>query len=250
MSYWENLARQTRKKAISSNDPNLDILEKHFIKKYLRKSHKVLDIGSGDGLATLEFAQIAQEVDGIECASSVLKIAQKNQKIAGATNVNWINGSVLAIDKIASGKNYNCFISKRCLINLSGWEEQNKALMKITALLKPGGLFLLCEGFNDNFKNLQNLRQKYGLEPDTVVSFNHYFERDKFEKLIKKHFEIIEQNNFGLYYFLSHFYYPLLIKPKNPQYRSKMNQVATELALKEKMLEEFGYISFYALKKK
>jgi len=248
--FWENLAQKTTKKAISSNDPNLDMLEREFIKKYLKKTMTVLDVGSGDGLASMEFAPKVKKIVGIEPAPSVVKIAQENQKKAKVKNVEWIQGSALEIGKLFSDQKYDCIISKRCLVNILSWPEQKKALGLISEALTKGGWFLLAEGFTDGLKNLNRIRKDNGLETDKVVDFNLYFEREKFESEIKKDFQIVEKNNFGLYYFLSHFFYPYMIAPLEPKYRSKINQMAAKLSLNEKLMEEYGYISFYALKKK
>jgi ubiquinone/menaquinone biosynthesis C-methylase UbiE len=250
MNYWEILAQKTKKKAISSTDPNLDFLERESIKKYLKKTWRVIDVGSGDGLATLEFAAKVRLIEGLEAAPAVIQIAEKNQKLKRNKTVTWREGSAVDIAEIYKGEKFDCLISKRCLINVETWGNQKKAISGMAELLKPGGFLLLCEGFADTFKNLNDLREKHGLERDKVVSFNRYFERRPFEEIVKKDFRIMEQNNFGLYYFLSHFFYPYLIFPQDPKYRSKINQMATKLSLKDKMLEEFGYISFYALKKK
>lgn len=248
-TYWELLA-QKNKKIKTSPDIGCDILERAFIKKYLKKRQNVLDIGSGDGIATIEFAKMVNHLEALEISPTLIKIAQKRAQKAKINNITWNKGSVLDLNSTFKKNFFDVFISKRALINILSWPEQKEAISQVAIMAKRGDLFLLTEGFIDALKNLQNLRKKFGLKEDKIVKFNLWFERAKFESFVKKYFEIIEQNNLGIYYFLSHFYYPLYIKPFEPKYRSKMNRVATEIALKLKALEEFGYINFYALRKK
>lgn len=246
---WEKRAKQN-KNIKTSPDIGCNILETEFIKRYLKKNQSVLDIGSGDGIATIEFAKMVKHVEGLEPSPTLIEIAKKKVSRAKINNINWREGSILDLSKIYSNPKFDVLISKRVLINLLSWSKQKEAIEQVAKISKKGDLFLLAEGFLDTFKNLQDLRVKYGLERDTVVPFNLFFQRKQFEDFISQYFEVVDQNNLGIYYFLSHFYYPLVIKPEEPKYNSKMNQVATEIALKEKFLEEFGYINFYALKRK
>ena len=43
-------------------------------------------------------------------------------------------------------ESFDLVISQRCLINLSGWEEQQIALAEIARILNPGGRFIMQEG--------------------------------------------------------------------------------------------------------
>lgn len=248
-SHWE-VSAQKDSKIKTSPDQCLDLLEKAFMKKYLKKSQDILDIGSGDGLATFEFAKHVRWVDALEYSPTLLKIAQNRQKRGKIQNITWTEGSAVNLDNIYRGKKFNIFISKRVIMNLSSVDEQTAVIEKIAALCRSDDLFLLSEGFTDTFKNLQRLRKNSGLKEFPIVKFNLYLERQKFESKVKRYFNIIEQNNFGIYYFLSHFYYPLVIKPGEPKSDSKMNKIAAQIALKEKLLEEYGYTNFYALLRK
>lgn len=248
-NYWEKLA-QKKGKISTSPDIGCDILENFFIKKYLSKSDNILDLGSGDGVATLKFAKKVKQVTALEISPTLIKLAKKRQSKTKIKNINWHNGSVTDSVKQFGANRFEKIITKRVLINLKSWQQQKEAITQIAQMLKPRKMYLLAEGFTDTFKNLQELRVKFGLEKDHVVDFNLYFERDRFVRFIKKYFDIIEQNNFGIYYFLSHFFYPLVIKPQKPKYESQINQIATQIAICEKLLEEYGYINFYALRRK
>lgn len=258
--YWGQLALKSRKQAVTSPDINVDVLEKESIEKYLNQGDVILDLGSGDGLATLEFAKKVRRVEAIEVSPALVKLAKKNQSRTKIRNINWTILSVLEIEKHFKNLKFDCIVAKRCLINLETWAEQKNALNQIAHLLKKGGYLLITDGFNDGLKNLNRLRTAFALKAIPPAKFNLYYDRDKFEVFVKDNFEIIEQNNFGIYYFLSHFVYPLVIKPKEPKHKSKINQIATEIALKvgqrpispwpKKLLEEYGYCNFYALRKR
>ena len=53
----------------------------NYVLKYLQPDMKVLDIGMGSGIITMEMARIAKEVIGIDIASSVVDFASSIKKI-------------------------------------------------------------------------------------------------------------------------------------------------------------------------
>ncbi|MEK7142930.1 MAG: class I SAM-dependent methyltransferase [Patescibacteria group bacterium] len=249
MFYWEEKARKNPK-IRTSPDIGCDILEKSFITKFLKKDQTVLDAGSGDGKATAYFALKVKKIIALEPSKTLLEGSKRIFKRKKIKNIETIEGSIFDLKTKLSNKKFDVVITKRVLINLINWTKQKQAITEIAATLPTGGLYLLTEGFEDTFNNLQRIRIRYGLSKDHIVKYNHYLDRKKFEKEILKYFSIVDQNNLGIYYFLSHFYYPLYIKPKKPKYNSKFNKIAVQIGLKEKILEEFGYINFYALKRK
>ena len=62
----------------------------------------------------------------------------------------------------------------RVLINLEGFEQQQRALEVMASLLSRAGKLILAEGFVEGFEALTELRNEVGLAPLTPASINYY----------------------------------------------------------------------------
>jgi SAM-dependent methyltransferase len=148
---------------------------------------------------------------------------------------------------------FDIAISIRCLINLPSWDLQSRALKEIADVIRPGGLYMCSEGWQDGWDELNLARERTGLSPMEVVSYNKLIRRSDFEAEAGKYFEIINYHSLGLYLFLSRVFQPNFVKPETPSHTHDINRVAMELQNSMKAAHYFpdcDYAGVYILKRK
>lgn len=152
----------------------------------------VLDLGCGNGFAISALAGSRPQTQfiGIDISEDMIELARDREQ----SNVRYTLGSALKLPDSLTGE-VDFVYTERCLINILDAGQRLAALDQILRVLRPGGLYMMIEGFTDGLDMYNKARLELGMEEVSPPPHNEYFDKDEFFQYIAGKF--IVKNDTG-----------------------------------------------------
>jgi len=200
-------------------------LEYDYVCRYLESQMRVLEVGCGNGFSTRRFRELVSHVDAFDYAESMIARARE---IVGETNNRFIHDDVLNPRSLEGP--YDAVVCIRVLINLTGLEQQRRAIENLLGLVRPGGLLILAEGFRDGFDGLAKLRSEVGLSPLEPAKINFYSSISDLLARLEQAGELVDTFHLGAYDYLTRVVYPAVAGEENVRHNTNFSERSWELA--------------------
>lgn len=248
--YWDSQAKRGGDApTVTIKDHQFRLLEIDVIKSYLKSSDRVLDIGCGNGYATLIFAEKVKSIVGTDFSEIMIEKAKKFQEVSPYKNkVSFICDDILKTK--LNAESFDTIITERCLINLTSVNDQKKAIKNIHRLLKPNGKYIMAEVSIQGHEKINKLRNMFGLDNIKVHWHNLYVDEDIFLPFLMKYFDIITTNRFGMYCFISKVIHPLLVAPEEPKFDANINEIARIIGRKLMNFKDASHQVMFVMEKR
>jgi ubiquinone/menaquinone biosynthesis C-methylase UbiE len=232
INLWDERAKLGNK--AGTQDRIAKELEIRAISKYIQDGMTVLDVGCGDGeTAAILAGRYNITIDGFDSSETMIK-----QALNRALDISFSVGDIIKSGLRHLDERYDLVYTERCLINLLSWKEQKQAINNIAKLLKPGGLYVMCENSQDGLDYINGLRAEVELPAIEPPAHNRYLRDEEIEasgiKWIWAEASMLldaSDDYSSTYYYLSRVINAALAtqRGEEPDYDSPINRLALSL---------------------
>jgi len=212
--YWSERARATDPCSLQATTYDVFLREheiatlKHRIAGLsLPPGATVLDVGCGDGHATVSLAAEfpALRFLGLDWSEEMLVRAAQAVAARPALRdtLSFRVGDMRDLDSSLHAERFDVCLSMRSLINLTTSEEQYATIAQIADHLVAGGRYFCVENFLQGQRNFNRLRLAMGLPEIPIRWHNHFFDEERFVAEAGRFFDSIEFDSFLSSYYLA-----------------------------------------------
>lgn len=247
---------------ITSRDYNLRELEISALKNHVKEG-KILDCGCGNGYTLLSLAKELKksQMTGVDFSENLIRGA-KHLKQEMADDLSSIPDFICQEMEAfleESDETFDSIITERFIVNLPSVDAQYAMIKKLCSRLNPQGKLILVEGSQEGFLNLNAIREKATLPtiPDVYPGneSSKKLNSKKFKEEVAKlpGIELCNEQDFSFYSIASKVFHPLFVKPMNPQFASKINDMAAltqrSLDTREQSCQNIGACHIWVLQR-
>lgn len=221
-------------------------LQVEAINSYLKPTDHLLDPGCGNGDNVARYSEVVARVTAVDFSPSMIRHCQAHHP---SDRVRYQVGDIKELP--FDGNTFDVVVIERTLINLTSLKDQTQALREAIRVLKPGHLCLLGEVSERGHQSLNEWRSRFGIEPLERHWHNLPLDEERLLASVQDVSTVEHIVRFSTYEFISKVLYPVSIAPEEPQFGSKVNELAAEIS-REYRPDAFGDLckrSLYVLRK-
>lgn len=240
--YWEERAKDScHSPTATTNDVHLRELEILTIIQTLGRigaslPASMLDVGCGDGFATLRIAHEFPNlrVSGVDYSENMIRnaVVKLESEPDLTERVTFMVGDVTGLDLVCDGEEYDFILSDRCLINLESVTQQEQAVSEIARHVRRGAYYIAIENFVEGQESMNQARREMGLKEIPIRWHNLLFTEQRFVDYAVPYFEDITFYDFSSsYYFATRVIYSAMcqMRGEEPDYQHEIHKLAVRL---------------------
>ena len=200
---------------------------------------RVLDVGCGNGYTLLTLGETLEgfTLEGVDYMEKFVQGAiqlrdGRRDRLRSVPEFHCAD-AIEHLKTRASGS-VDYVVTARFLQNMPSAQVQRDLIAAIYRILTPGGRFLMCEGSQDGFDALNDLRHAVGLDriPATSadnVSALRFKDADIEAYAASVGFSLRSKLGFSQFFTMARVLHPLLVQPQRPRFDARINQLAKEI---------------------
>ena len=113
----------------------------HYIKKFAKRGCKILEVGAGTGIYSVELAKMGYDVTAVDLVHSNVEILKKNAE--GIPNIKCLQGDVLDLSRFAENE-FDIVLNLGPMYHLYNAKDKNKAIEETLRVCKSGGICMFA----------------------------------------------------------------------------------------------------------
>lgn len=226
----------------TSPDTNVRELEIDAIRSHMPAPGTLLDLGCGNGftLYSLGTALAGWTMTGVDFSEVLIQGAEAMRTAFTGrlrTEPRFILGDAIAQIRGQADDSLDCILTERFLQNLPSRESQYGVIREAMRVLRKGGRLLMCEGSEDGFQALNDVREAAGLAripasgPENISALRFHDAEVEHYAENEAGFKRIAKVGFSTYFVIARVLHPLLISPQKPKYDARINDLARKIQM-------------------
>ena len=139
-NYYDNTLEDDRLRTRNSHRIEY-ITTMHFITKYAPKGCKILELGAGTGVYSVELAKMGYDVTAIELVESNLKVLKENAK--GVKNIKCLQGDALDLSRFNDNE-FDVVLNLGPMYHLYTKDDKDQAIKETLRVCRSGGICMFA----------------------------------------------------------------------------------------------------------
>jgi ubiquinone/menaquinone biosynthesis C-methylase UbiE len=158
---------------------------------------------------------------GVDFVETLIEAAHnfRDDETTLGSRPDFIHADAIKYLRTCDSRSVNYVITERFLNNLPSFQTQKDVILEVYRVLIPGGRLLMCEGSENGFEALNELRAALGLariparSKDNISAIR--FKDAQIEDFVQSEvgFSLRSKDGFGMYFVISRVLRPVLVMP-------------------------------------